>query len=61
MCNLTDHLNESQFDHEEQFYQELENDPEFVAYMEQKLQDWCNDMEQHLNTLKTEENVAEQG
>jgi hypothetical protein len=59
MCNLTDHFNESQFDQEEQFYQELENDPEFVAYMEQKLQEWCNDMEQQLNTLKTEENVAE--
>ena len=59
MCNLADHFNESQFDQEEQFYQELENDPEFVAYMEQKLQEWCNDMEQQLNTLKTEENVAE--
>jgi hypothetical protein len=53
MCNLADHFNESQFDQEEQFYQELENDPEFVAYMEQKLQEWCNDMEQQLNEVGT--------
>jgi len=60
MCNLTDHFNESQFDPEQEFYQELENDPEFVAYMEQKMEEWFNDMEQQLNTHKTEENVAEQ-
>jgi hypothetical protein len=55
MCNLGDHFNPpSEQDQMDMFYQELENDPDFLSYMEQKRKEWIEDMENHLIYLQDE-------
>jgi len=36
----------------EKFYEELQNDPEFHQYMEQKRREWMEDMDRHLIELQ---------
>jgi len=55
MCNLTDNFEPlGEKEQMDKFYAELENDPEFKSYMEEKRKQWIEDMENHLIYLQDE-------
>jgi hypothetical protein len=55
MCNLTDGFEPlSEKEQMDKFYAELENDPSFVEYMEEKRREWIEDIENHLIYLQDE-------